>query len=72
MSDDFNSELKHLLNKYSRENASDSPDFILASYLCQCLDAFNLASRSREDWNTLKCTGVAPQELSIYLKHLAW
>jgi hypothetical protein len=33
----FYNELKQLLNKYSRENRSDTPDFLLAEYLRDCL-----------------------------------
>lgn len=43
-------ELKALLNRHSVENRSNTPDFILAQYLIQCLDAFNYAVRYRADW----------------------
>lgn len=42
--------LRELLNTYSQENASDTPDFILAEYLMGCLDSFNQAVRAREKW----------------------
>lgn len=45
---DLESELRALLNRYSAENASDTPDFILAEYVTGCLHAFNQAVRSRE------------------------
>jgi hypothetical protein len=38
---DFEKELCELINKYSKENLSNTPDYILASYLIRCLDAFN-------------------------------
>ena len=38
------------INRHSRENASDTPDFILAEYLVACLDAFDQAVRQREKW----------------------
>ena len=45
-------ELSALLNRYSCENASDSPDFILAGYLIRCLDAFDIATKKRDAfWN---------------------
>ena len=44
----FEEELRGLLNKYSEENASDTPDYILAKYITQCLAAFNLAVGQRE------------------------
>lgn len=40
ISDDFVKELIALLNKYSIDNVLHTPDFILASYLSDCL--FNL------------------------------
>ena len=42
--------LTALLNSYSRENASNTPDFILAEYMLSCLRAFERASRDREAW----------------------
>lgn len=44
----FAVELKRLINRYSKEGGSNTPDFVLAKYLCNCLDAFNTASRERE------------------------
>lgn len=46
----FATELTALINKYSLENNSNTPDFILANYLVNCLNAFNLASIGREKW----------------------
>ena len=39
----FEQELMELINQYSEENISDTPDFILAHYLASCLDIFNFA-----------------------------
>jgi hypothetical protein len=39
-----------LLNEYSEENRSNTPDWILAWYMLTCLDAFNRAVREREAW----------------------
>ena len=36
-------ELAELLNQHSVENDSNTPDFILAEYVTDCLDAFNKA-----------------------------
>jgi hypothetical protein len=50
--DDFLSkELETLLNRYSRENVSDTPDFILAKFMMSCLKAFEQASIEREFYN---------------------
>jgi len=46
----FQKELEHLINCKSIEGGSDTPDFILAEYLRQCLDAFDMATRCREGW----------------------
>lgn len=46
----FEQELAQLLNSYSKENESNTPDFILAQYMIACLDAFTKASRDREKW----------------------
>lgn len=43
-------EIGQILNKYCVENRSNTPDFILAKYLLECLNAFNTATRSREQW----------------------
>lgn len=50
MRTEFEKELESLINRYSLENRSDTPDFILAEYLVNCLNAFDIASRSREAW----------------------
>jgi hypothetical protein len=47
---DFRSDLLTLLNQYSKENSSNTPDFILRNYLCDCLIAFENAVKSREKW----------------------
>lgn len=47
-------EIKSVLNKHSRENASNTPDFILADYLQACLEAFEFATVQRESWYGIK------------------
>lgn len=46
----FEHELKRVINCASMENGSNTPDFILAEYMTDCLEAFNKASRRREAW----------------------
>jgi len=46
----FQKELEQLINKYSLENDSDTPDFILATFLAECLDSFNVAVHNRNAW----------------------
>lgn len=43
-------EIQAVLNRNSAENESNTPDFILAHYLLDCLAAFDAATRSREAW----------------------
>ena len=50
MSSDFQRELEGLINKYSMENESNTPDFILAGFLYDCLGIFNKTTKLREDW----------------------
>lgn len=50
MSKSFEDELAQLINKHSLENASDTPDFILANYIRGCMENLSLAVRKREAW----------------------
>jgi hypothetical protein len=43
-------DIQHLLNRHSRENASMTPDFILAQYLQDALAAYERAVISRDSW----------------------
>ena len=45
---DFKKELAYVLNKYSRENLSNTPDYILAEYLNDCLNTFDKIIQLRE------------------------
>lgn len=47
---DFVGELAALLNRHSKENDSDTPDFVLANHLLQCLEAWNRSVGARERW----------------------
>ena len=46
----FQKDLKKLLNEYSKESGSNTPDFILAKYLKKCLETFNEAIQRREEY----------------------
>jgi hypothetical protein len=48
----FLDQLEDLINRHSMENGSDTPDYILANFLGQCLIAFNEATTTRD-----KCHG---------------
>jgi len=46
--DTFKEALIEAINIYSQENGSDTPDYILAEYLVDCLAKFNKAVNDRE------------------------
>ena len=46
----FRSEVEQLLNRFCRENESNTPDFVLAQFLIESLDAFDRAVERREEW----------------------
>lgn len=46
---DFEAELTELINKHSMESNSNTPDFILARYLCGCILAWTIATNKRDD-----------------------
>lgn len=48
--EDFRLDLEILINNYSKENGSDTPDFILAEYLTDCLSTFDKTMQKREEW----------------------
>lgn len=47
-------ELRSLLNRYSAEGGSGTPDFLLAEYLLDSLDTFNRITRQRDGWWNFK------------------
>jgi hypothetical protein len=46
----FRLELTELINKYSLENGSNTPDFILGEYLLRCIENFDITLQQREQW----------------------
>ena len=46
----FRKELTELLNRYSRENHSDTSDFLLAEYIEHNLDTFDWIVKKRDQW----------------------
>ena len=45
---EFRKALEHAINYHSRENGSNTPDFVLAQYLADCLAALDKAVQNRE------------------------
>lgn len=52
VSDSFASELCSLLNKHSQDNATNTPDFVLAEFMLGVLRAFDLAMQQRDGWES--------------------
>ena len=46
----FKEGLAKLINEYSMENESNTPDWILAEYLFKCLSCFAATTQQRETW----------------------
>ena len=51
----FEQDLEDLINRHNAEDASGTPDYILAAYLRSCLMAFNEAVSSRAEWRGESC-----------------
>ena len=47
---DLRSRIVDAINLSSSENSSDTPDFILAQFLTDCLHAFDCAVNRRSKW----------------------
>jgi len=47
---EFQNDLSELINKYSYENESNTPDFLLAEYLSDCLVSYNKLLNKRNKW----------------------
>jgi hypothetical protein len=45
---DFRKRLEELINTHSMENGSDTPDYILANFMTNSLNAFDTAVNERE------------------------
>lgn len=69
----FQQELEALINRHSQENGSDTPDFILAQYLTDCLVAWNEGMQLREKWYGREihspATSLPPQPSDPPLAH---
>jgi hypothetical protein len=50
VNEQFKVELTDLINRYSLENGSNTPDFVLAEHLCECLETFNRTAVKRYQW----------------------
>lgn len=51
---EFRKGLEKLINQHSMENGSNTPDFILAEYLTQCLEIYELTHNKCVKWHIEK------------------
>ena len=47
----FEKELQSLINRHSKDNDLNTPDFILSQYIMSCLDAYAIACLQNEKWH---------------------
>jgi len=62
------SELESLLNRWSAENGSNTPDYILSEYMLTCLRAFNLGVKARDKWYGVELKPGWRGQLNLPLK----
>lgn len=53
-------ELGELINRNNLESTSNTPDFIMAEYLFDCLLSANLLICARTAWYNPSCNGMIP------------
>ena len=61
--EEFKKDLSSLINKYSIENRSNTPDYLIADYLFHCLLAFETVTNRRNKWYGDKRLYVRPQDI---------
>ena len=61
----FIRDIAHVINRFSMENHSNTPDLILAEYLLDCLLAFGNTSRAREKWYGKSLSIGSPSQTSL-------
>lgn len=47
---DFKTELAHIINKHSVDADCNTPDFLLAAYVLNCLTVWGNNVRARDKW----------------------
>ena len=62
-------ELAGLLNEHSAENASDTPDYLLAEFMLDSLNAYERATQKRDAWYGMNprpgCSGANPWAAAV-------
>lgn len=59
---EFKKELENLINRFSKESGSDTPDFILANYLDNCLKNFDETIQQRKNYYSEDIGIIVPSE----------
>lgn len=62
---EFKEELERLINRYSLENESNTPDYILSDYLYSCLEVLHETINQRDTWWRNKSSVNKNREISI-------
>jgi hypothetical protein len=62
---EFERELSSLINRYSLENGSNTPDYILASYLRRCLYNYNTTVTERDKWHGMSDRCFVPTKEQV-------
>ena len=62
----FEDELAEVINRHSKENSSNTPDYILANFLLDCLESWNCAINARDKWYGFK---IVPGNRSLKTKN---
>lgn len=57
--------IRSIINELSEENNSNTPDFILAEYLVQCLRNFESAANAREKWHSKGLLNTLEEKLNV-------
>jgi len=63
----FQEDLRKLINVYSVESESGTPDFILAQYISDCLDTYARAVVSRDKWYGFRPIDNFPENTTFKL-----
>lgn len=61
--DIFRKELIKLINKYGQEEASATPDYVLANYIIGCLEVFAHTITDRTEWYVEKMELEEPEDV---------
>lgn len=66
----FRQDLEEVINKHSMENGSNTPDFMLAEYLTDCLRAFDKVMKRRDLWYKKHEWENQPQDYKDWLQKI--